>query len=58
MFTGPSPLNSSTRINFVYHPLTDMPCNLYFNSKGHDVIVRSKIINSITTPQDQIEFPN
>ncbi len=32
LFTGPSPLGTKGVVNFVYHPSTAKPCNLYFNS--------------------------
>ena len=43
-FMTASPENSKTQLNFIYHPETDKPLGLFFDGKGQDLEVYTRLV--------------
>ena len=43
-FMAPSPENTKTQLNFIYHPETDKPLGLFFDGKGQDLEIYTKLV--------------
>ena len=58
MITGPIPVHSDAKLNFIYHPEPSKPIGLYFNSKGRDVQIFTKLVrNDHFDDKEALTFP-
>lgn len=56
IFTAPAPFGTGNALHFIYHPEKGKPCNLYFNSKGRNLEIYSKVIDA-SVPEKDVSFP-
>ncbi len=57
-FTGPSPLGDN-ELYFIYHPEVKYPLNLSFNTKGRNLTIYTKLIETGTNQgETNLQFPN
>ncbi len=56
-FTGPTPINKSGVVNFVFHPSQIESTNIFFNSHGKSSKIFTRIIDGDSVNEADYKFP-